>query len=72
MTFHLKGMGREDLEWIRLAQKRNHCEVLVNVVIKVPVYKNSGKFVISLEITTSLRITIHVLAVSSAVNESVV
>jgi hypothetical protein len=71
MTFHLKGMGWEDLEWIRLAQKRNHCGVLVNVVIKVPVYKNSGKFVISLEII-SLRITIHVHAVSSAVNESVV
>jgi hypothetical protein len=36
-----------NLEWIRLAQKRNQCEVLVNVVMKMRVNKNSGKFLIS-------------------------
>ena len=40
-------MEWEDLEWIRLAQKRNHCEVLVNVVLNVRVYRTSGKFLIS-------------------------
>jgi hypothetical protein len=47
MKIHLKGMAWRDLEWIRLAQKRNHCEGLVNAVIKILVYKYSGKFVIS-------------------------
>jgi hypothetical protein len=64
-------MGLEDSEWICLTQKRDQCEALVNVVIYNRVYKNSGKFLISSEII-SLCIKIHILTVSSAVNDSVV
>ena len=40
-------MGWEDLECIRLAQKRNQSEVLVNVVMNIRVNRNSVKFLIS-------------------------